>query len=163
MSKYEKPQFNEEDLGENVFLNSLQIKVNTVKSGDKYKVHDKNSGDEAIYELANFEYEATPYCKVFTDAERRLKVVELSPRAQGLLIWLFYEVKHGKDWIWLNKMRYMDENRVNSQTTYRVAVNELVKKRYLGKTVVTDVYWVNPHFFFNGNRITSFPNNVVKK
>lgn len=162
MSKYSKPDFKENDLGENPFLQSLEIKVNSVKSDNKYKVWDAKSGDP-IFELANFEYEATPYCKVFADADRRLKVVELSPRAQGMLMWLYFEVKAGKDWLWLNKVRFMEESRVNSLTTFRTALNELIKKRYLGKTVIADVYWINPHFFFNGNRIKSFPNNVVVK
>ena len=162
MSKYEKPKFDESDLGENVFLSSLEVKVNSIKSNDKYRASDVGS-EEVFFELANFDYESTPYCKVFVDAERRLKAVGLSTRAQGLLMWLMYEARPGKDWLWLNKVRYMEESKVNSLTTYRTALNELVRKRYIGKTVVADVYWINPHFFFNGNRIKSFPDNIVKK
>lgn len=163
MSKYDKPSFDEDDLGENVFLDKLEIVVHRVKSSDKYKIHDAAGGEEAIYELANYDYEAVPYCKIFADAERRLKMVSLAPRAKDLLLWIMYECKVGKDYIWVNKVRYMEENGIGSINTYRTALNELIKKKYIGLTVVSDTYWINPTFFFNGNRIKAFPDNVKVK
>ncbi len=163
MNKYDKPKFDEEDLGENVFLDKLEVLVSRVRSDNNYKVHDVHSGEDAIFELANYDYEKVAYCKVFADAGRRLKMVQLSPRAKDLLLWVMYEVKQGKDWIWLNKVRYMEENNIGSINTYRTALNDLIKKKYLGITVISDVYWINPDFFFNGNRIKSFPNNIKVK
>jgi len=158
MSKKER-----EDLGENPFLTSLEVLIHEVKSSDKYKIHDKNAGEDAIYERASFEYEATPYCKVFADAARRLHMVELTPRGKDLLMWLIYEIKPGKDWLHLNKERYMAENKISSINTYKAALKELIKKRFIGITVEIDYYWLNPHYFFNGNRIKAFPENVVVK
>lgn len=163
MSKYVKPKFEETDLGDNPFLLSLKIKVNKIQTSDKYKVYGKDAGDDAIFELASFEYESTSYCKLFSDADRRVRMVSLKPRAKDLLLWLMYEIKPGKDWIWLNKVRYMEENEIGSINTYKEALKDLIKKGYLNKTVVADTYWINPHFFFNGNRIKSFPDNVSAK
>lgn len=163
MNKYDRPKFEKVDLGENPFLTKLEIKVNTIKSSDKYKVFNKDAGEDAIFEYAHYEYEAEKYCKVFTTAEKRLHMVQFSPRIKDLLLWIIYEVKSGEDYIWLNKLRYMEENSIGSINTYKTALNELVKKRYLGKTVVSDVYWINPDFIYNGNRIKSFPDNVIRK
>lgn len=162
MNKYDKPKFTEDDLGENIFLDKLEVVVSRVKSDTAYKAHDVNSAD-AIFELANYDYEKVSYCKIFADADRRLKMVKLTPRAKDLLLWIMYEVKPGKAWIWLNKVRYMEENEIGSVNTYKTALNDLIKKKYLGITVVTDVYWINPDFFFNGNRIKSFPDNIKIK
>lgn len=154
MSKYTKPEIDETKLGINPFLNSLVIPVNKVKTEDRYR-HD---GEE--WYKGDFEYDASPFCRVFTDAARRLVMVGLTPRGKDLLLWLVYELKKGKDWVWINKERYMEEGKVASMNTYRAAINELITKGFMVKTVTADTYWINPHYFFNGNRIKAFPDNV---
>ena len=164
MNKYkDKPEINEEDLGKNPFLNSLHVDVNSIKSDSKYQVYNKAMGEDAIFELANFEFEATPYCKVYADSSRRLDMVALSPRSKDLLMWVMYEAKKNKDWLWVNKKRYMEESKVGSINTYKAALNELIKCGFITKTVIMDTFWLNPHYFFNGNRITKFPDNVKRK
>lgn len=159
MSKYIKPEVNELELGLNPFLTSLVVPVNRVvgKNGDAFK----QDGDN--WYKGDFEFDADVYCKVFSDSKRRLKMVLLTPRGKDLLLWLIYEADKGKDWLWLNKDRYMEENNISSMNTYRGAVNDLIKNGYMTKTIVTDVYWLNPMFFFNGNRIKAFPDNVKVK
>lgn len=156
----EKPEIDELTLGKNPFLNSLEVVVSSVKSDNKYKVHDRHSGDDAIYELASYDYEYTPYCKIFIDSDRRLLISELSPRGKDLFLWIVYEAKRNKDYLWLNKKRYMKESRVKSLNTYKEALNELIRFGIIVRAVPTDTYWLNPHYFFNGNRITKFPENI---
>jgi hypothetical protein len=163
MSKYEKQELDEAELGINPFVSSLKIPVNSVRSDNKYRVHDKSSGEDSIYELANFDYEATPYCKVFSDKQRRTIMAKLKPRSKDLFLWIGYELKSGKDYIWINKVRYMEENEVGSINTYKSAIVELMQTGIIAKIHVMDYYWINPHWFFNGNRITKFPDNVVRK
>lgn len=159
MGKYIKPEVNEEKLGINPFLNSLIIPVNRVQDRDGNKF--KHEGDE--WYKAEWEYDADNYCKIFSDSTRRQRVSGLTPRGKDLLMWLQYEAKRGKDWLWVNKERYMEECRVSSVTTYRSAVNDLIKNSIIIKTVVTDVFWINPYFLFNGSRIKAFPDNVKVK
>lgn len=157
MSKYKKPVIDESKLGLNPFLVSLGIPVNKVKTEDRFT----KDGDE--WYKSNFEYDGDVYCKVFSDSARRLRMVGLSARGKDLLLWLVYEADKGKDWLWLNKERYMDECGITSMNTFRSAVNDLIRKGYIIKTVFTDYYWINPHLFFNGNRIKTFPENVKIK
>lgn len=159
MSKYIKPEINEEMLGVNPFLNSLVVPVNKVQDKDGSRF----TQDGQEWYKADYEYDADTYCKVFSDATRRKLVSELTPRGKDLLMWVQYEAKKGKDWLWINKERYMEECTVASVTTYRSAVNELIKKGIIVKTVVTDTFWINPYFLFNGNRIKAFPDNVKIK
>lgn len=57
----------------------------------------------------------------------------------------------------------MDENDVSSVNTYKGAVRELLLGGYLYLSVIKDVYWINPHYFFHGNRVNIFPQNIVRK
>lgn len=157
MSKYEKPVINEAELGKNPFLVGLEVPVNKVKSEDRYKQ------DGELWFKSDYEYDADPHCKIFVDKARRLATVELSPRTKDLLLWVMYEAKAGKDWLWINKDRYMEESSVSSLNTYRGAVKELIKFGFLNKTIVSDTYWLNPMYFFHGSRIKAFPDNIKIK
>jgi hypothetical protein len=154
MSRYKKPEIDESALGVNPFLSGLTIKVNKKITGDKFKQ------DGEFWSKADVEFEAAPFCKIFSDSERRLKMVSLHPRAKDLLLWVIFEANANKDWLWINKVRYMEENRVSSINTYKAAVNELMQAGFITRTVITDVFWINPHYFFAGNRITKFKEHV---
>lgn len=152
-------EYKREELGENPLLNSLEILVNRVKSDNAYKAHGAGK-DDVVFTPANYDYEAVPFCKVFADATRRKDIVKLTNRAQGLLMWIFFEIKAGKDFLWINKERYMEENEIGSLNTYKSAVNELVMTKYLSKTIKPDTYWINPHYFFLGDRLKAFPDKI---
>ncbi|HEY4323615.1 MAG TPA: hypothetical protein VGN20_06505 [Mucilaginibacter sp.] len=154
MSKYTKPKFEEKDLGPNPFLNSLIVPVNKVESADRFKQ------DGSEWYKSGYDYDAAEYCKVFSNAKNRQMMVTLSPRAKDLFLWIIYEAEKSKDHLWLNKDRYMDESGVKALNTYRMALKELIVRGLIVKTVVSGVIFLNPHFFYNGNRIKSFPDNV---
>lgn len=163
MNKYKKPKYSKEDLGDNIFLTKLVIPVNKVKSEDKYKISDQWAGEDAIYEPANFSYDALPYSKLFIDASRRKKMVSLLPGAKDLLLWVLYELKAGDDSLWINHQMYMEENEIKSINTYKVALKDLIKKGFLAISVIKGVYWINPDFIFRGDRLKAFPDNVKVK
>lgn len=157
MSKYIKPNINEEDLGKNPYLKSLVIPVNKVSSEDRFK----QDGNE--WYKSEYEYDAASCCKVFVDAQRRKDMAKLAPRSKDLLLWIIYEVKKGKDYLWINRERYMEESGISSLNTYRSAATELIKNGYISKTVVLGYFWINPDLIFSGNRIKAFPDNVKVK
>lgn len=159
MSKYEKPDINEEELGVNPYLMHLVIPIHKVKevNGDKFIKEGE------VWQKADYDFDASPYCKLFSDAGKRKMVNKLKPRAKDLFLWLMYEAKKGKCWLWINKERYMEENEISAINTYRSAVNDLVKGGFLNKTVIMDTYWINPDYFFHGDRKKAFPNNTKIK
>jgi hypothetical protein len=158
MKKGKKPVINPEKLGNNLFILNLRVPVNKVKIAGHYK--PDSDGDLLPVEV---EYEKDPLCKVFVDSARRKMMVCLSPRAKELLMWLIYETESGQDWIWINRSRYMEECGIKAYNTYRDAVRELHGKSFIQPTTVGGVYFINPHFFFNGSRIAKFPDKVVRK
>lgn len=158
MNKYKKPKIDEGTLGKNPFVSSLKIKVSSVVSKDKFRYDKKDD----VWMNAEQDWESVSFTRIYSDSERRLQMAALKASAKELLLWLMYECETGKDWMWINKVRYMEENNINSINTYKSALNELIRTGYITKTVIADVFWINPHFFFNGNRIKCFPENIIK-
>lgn len=155
MQKYKKPKFTVEDLGYNPFLNSLQIPVRKIIDTKSYKL------DEGVLINNQIKLEYTPFTKVFNTSEHRIIVNNLSDKSQRLYLWIIYEIEAGKDYLWVNIDRYMEEQNIKSINTVKNALQELVRYGILNMTVVKNVYWINPDFFFNGNRISKFKQNLV--
>lgn len=133
----------------------FKILVSKVWDGKSFK---EIGGDM----LASYvELEADKFTKVYGNTEYRQLVSLLSSGAKSLYLWLLYEAESGRDWIWINKKRYMKENLVSSLNTYKKAIEELGKVAIINKHhKYRDVYWLNPRLFFNGNRAKKFPKNV---
>ena len=156
MQKYSKPKFNYKDLGINPCTISLQIPVNIVTVPYQYQ-RDK---DDDMLVNVQLELERTEYSKLYTSSERRKLISSLSTASKELYLWLMFEIKYGEDALWINKNRFMIENRT-SVNTYKKAVEELAKYAFIAYTVIKDVYWINPDFFFKGDRLKKYPDKKV--
>ena len=83
--------------------------------------------------------------------------------AKSLFLWIGYELEANQEWLWLNKERYMAENKC-SLNTYKKALTALIKR-----TIIYPVndnpeyYWVNPRFIWHGNRVKTFKNKLIYK
>ncbi len=152
-----RPVIDEVKLGKNPLTYGLRVKVNKLAFKNQYK-KDK----EGKYVSLEKEVEYTPICKLYILPDNRKEIALLSARAKELLMWIMYEVDAGKDYLWVNKVRYMDEMSISSYTTYSTAVNELMGGGFVSRANVKDVYWINPAFFFRGDRILKFKDKVVE-
>ena len=156
MQKIKKPKFTTQDLGNNPFLQSLTIPVMELSFKDTYVK------DEDVWLQASKIVDTTHSCRLFTSSELRKFTNNLSLRSKELLLWIMYDINYSEDFLWLNKKRYMEEVGITAINTYKAAVKELVRYGYLGLTVVPDVFWINPLFFFKGDRVKAFPKNLEK-
>ena len=155
MQKYKKPKFDVKTLGVNPCVNSgFVIPVNKLEFVDQYKLE----ADGTFLPL-KLEVEAIPYSKIYVTSDRRLIISNLSPSTKELFLWILYEIESGKDYLWINKDRFMLENHT-SLNTYKKALDELIRYALLAFTVVKDVYWINPDFFFKGDRVSKYPKNI---
>jgi hypothetical protein len=102
----------------------------------------------------------TQFTKVYCSPENRKIRNAFSLRAKEMYLWLLDEIEYGKDYIWINKDRYMKEMNISSMNTYKDALNELIRYGHLTETITKGVYWINPEFFFKGNRVTKYPKKV---
>lgn len=150
-----KPKYNEQMLGRNPFLDNLVIEVSGFELKKQYK---QDYDGNYINVVVEAEYEKKT--SIYVAAEKRLRVSKLMKPAKELYLWLLYEADNGKDFLWINKVRYMQENSINSPTTFRTAIKQLITDGFIVKSSVDTVYWINPSLFFNGNRIVRFPKNV---
>lgn len=149
-----KPEFEEKDLGKNPFKINLVIPITTFVKENQFKVNGEG------YKLpVEAELERTRYMRVIVSSERRLRIAALASCSRDLLFWILYTIERNKDYLWINKNRYMQEYNV-SLNTYKKALKELIKENFLIITVVKDVYWLNPNYFFPGNRVAKYPENV---
>jgi hypothetical protein len=156
--KYKKPAINEKTLVNNPFVGTLVVKATKNTDKSRYLNEDKTG-----YFNPNYFREQEYPVKVYTSSGRREVLNLLGPNSTKLLIWCIQELEIKQDWFWLNKQRYMDETGV-SYNTYKNSVKELQDQSLLLKTSYTDVFWINPHYFFRGNRIDFYKDKdgVVK-
>lgn len=72
-------------------------------------------------------------------------------------------LEHNKDYVIIDKEHFMKANNIKSLNTFKAMVDNLIKYNIIAKTVVKDVYWINPEFMFRGNRKEFYPNNLVNE
>jgi len=101
--------------------------------------------------------EGDDYVKVFTTAANRKMLSNLSPRGVHLLMWLIQKVIRKCDLIHIDRHQYMKESEISRQETYMHAIADLVMARILYRyPLYSDLYFVNPHVFFKGNRLLKY-------
>ena len=153
-----KPIFEEEDLGGNPFVGGdFKVLVRSVLEGSKYVMSDD------VLVPSEVEFEKEDYVKLYVKPEYRKMIGLLSNGGRSLLLWCIYELDSAKDYLWINKRRYMEEYDIKSVNTFKGSLSELVRMNVLSPTVKKGVYWINPRLFFHGSRVNKYPKNVVKK
>ena len=156
VGKILRPDICEEKLGRNPFLASFEVRVRPVRSG--YVPDGEIMVDNYV------DLEVDTYFKMFDKAEQRIVTAGLSFRALQVWTWSMYTITSGKDYLWVNVVRVMEECRMKSIKTYKAAISELCRYGYFAPCVGhKNVYWINPAVAFKGSRAKAFPENVVKK
>jgi hypothetical protein len=147
----EKPDL--DNAGVNPFSESLQI----LMSNNTTHVKNKFGEDDKI--VAN--YESVRYTKVFDQTGVKALVASLSIRAKELYLHIMYSLESGEDILWIHRGRYMGMYGIRSVNTYKDSVKDLAEKGFIYPHVsLKDVYWINPHYFFKGDRRMKYPNRV---
>jgi len=156
MSKYlDSKKGLEGRLGFNPLLgDDFEVFVKRVVKGGSYTT----DGDDLL--PLEYDLERDSKVSVYTRSDLRLVVSGLSGLGKGLFLWLMYEVGYGCDYIEINKVRYMRENGLKSDWSYRKGLGELVRMMIICPTVVRGVYWINPRYFFAGSRVKKYSGRV---
>jgi len=158
MGKILRPEIDEKAMGINPFVSSLVVRAFAVRSG---YVPDE---EEGLMVDNYIQMESDTFAKVFDSADNRLVMAGLSFRALQVWNWVLFTLEPGKDYVWINQDRLMDECRVKSVKTFRGAITELMRYGYLAACAgVKSVYWINPSIGFKGSRVKKFPGCVVTR
>jgi hypothetical protein len=152
-----KPRINEDDLKSNPLVTD-SFKILVIELKDESLKKDKDGVWLPYARFADMEANT----KVYRNPDYRKLVSYMSASGKSLYLWIIYEIEPGKDWLWVNKDRYMEENRVSSINTYKSAIKELCTHLIISPTLYKDTYWINPRIAYNGNRCWKYERNVVR-
>ena len=162
-----RKEFTEEELRrysivmDNPFLTEFTLKVNGVnQDGNNIMIGD---GDDAYIMQDTVLYESDRFAKIFCSTDRRKHLALLSPRAHHLYGWIVQKIESGNDLVCIDRHSYMSESSIKRQETYLAAISDLIEFSVIAKSGLSiDTYWVNPFFFFKGNRIKKYVNYIKK-
>ena len=160
MKKAERDQLN---ASKNPFVFGLKIPVRMFRKKHENAVStDKNilHRFEVNTTVQSVVIEQLPITKVFTPFEYREHIAILSKDAKCLMLWLLYELTAGQDWFQLNRKRYIDETKLSYVDLNR-SISHLINAGIICQTSIKDCFWINPMFFFAGDRISKYPDNLV--
>lgn len=108
---------------------------------------------DGVYLPHTYTVDKSRYCKLFNDAGLLSKIRDISPLACKVLLNLVLMVERNKDTIEINKGRIMKENSIKSATTFYTVIAELCDAQFIRQVKPKSCeYWINPKYFFNGNR-----------
>lgn len=149
----------------------LDLLHNPFTTGDDFNIRVHNRTDLHSLEkkgigLTVKEYEAeTDKCtKVYITDIKRDNVIGLKSCSQRLLLWMIYELDYGKDYVYVDRKKYMEAGKkIKDARTYKMAIEELSRYGYICPVSILkykDIYWINPHIFFCGSRIKKYPKNL---
>jgi hypothetical protein len=155
MQKYKKPVFKEEDLGNNPCVIPLTIPIIKWENTGIFKK------EEEMLLFATYDIEVDKSTKLYISSRRRKLINNLGGTSSKLLLWIMQELESNKDYLWVNKMRFMEECNIASNNTFLGAITELQKYNFIQPSVIKKVYWINPDIFFLGSRVKKYPNNIV--
>jgi hypothetical protein len=147
----EKPDLS--NVGVNPFVEPLRISV-TKKRKD---ITNKYGNADFI----ESQFESVRYTKVFDQTGVKDLLSKLTIRAKELYLHIMYSLEPAEDIIWIHRERYMGKYGISSANTYKDAVKNLAENGFIYPVVgVKDVYWINPHYFFKGDRANKYKDNV---
>lgn len=143
-------------LKDNPLLKGFFISVSIMNDKNNY-IKDPNELD-ALYTPKEYYFERQINTKIYRSKHTKQIVLNLNPPAKDLLWWIMFELQAKTDYIHINKTDTSKELKVSTKTIER-ALKTLCSKeiKILCKSKEIDVYFLNPIFFFSGNRTKKYP------
>lgn len=142
--------------GENPFMMEVQTKTRRVtnKRGDMMLV--SNEG-EIVSNVAGFweaeEVDATKFVKLFVKGVKALKELTGAGTKVFEVLYLRVQENIGKDQVFMAFAAVDQTLTPMSASTYKRGMAELIQKGFIAATPVQGLYWLNPSFVWNGDRL----------
>lgn len=149
------------------FPTNLTINVNRVIIGQV-----KNTETKQLEPVQYF-YELEQHLRLYTSVVKRKHIFQLPEKARDLYLVMLYHQNDGEDYSILsyekvNKL-YKDTHDSSDGRPYKdmnlrafkEAITSLVKANIIDlKDRKLEQYWINPNYFFQGNRVNKWPQNL---
>lgn len=125
----------------------------------------KSDDGQVVSQIAGFwhaeEVDSTKFVKLYVNGVKAFS--GLTSKGTKVFELMYHEIQRnqGKDKISL-RFGSIDQNVTKiSKSTFYDGLNELVEKKFLAPTDAPNVYWVNPDYVWNGDRL-SFVKTYVR-
>jgi len=141
---------------ENPFMMEMQTKARRItnKRGDMMLV--SNEG-EIVSKVAGFweaeEVDATKFVKLFVKGVKALKELTGAGTKVFEVFYLRVQENIGKDQVYMAFAAVDQDLTPMSNPTYDRGMRELIEKGFIAATPMQGVYWLNPSFVWNGDRL----------
>lgn len=140
----------------------MVMKERTVKVGSARELLDTETGVvtnvNAIYQRKIVDSEK--FAKIYLDGVAR--TFGLTKTAQRVFQIILQVCEKDTDSLWLNFMLATKLDDKLQERTYHRGLLELLKCGFLAYSDVPNKFWINPHLFFNGDRV-KFITEYVKE
>lgn len=144
----------------------IVMKERTVKVGSARELVDTGTGEvhavNAIYQRKVVDSER--FAKIYLDGVAR--TFGLTKTAQRVFQIILQTCEKDTDRIYLNFMVATKLDDALQERTYHRGLLELLKAGFLAYSDLPNMFWINPHLFFNGDRvrfITEYVKNTAGK
>jgi len=141
----------------------LRFKEKTVRATRGQELVDPSSGEIVAV--------ATICTRKIVDTERFAKIYldgvsqsfALGAAARKVFSSVLQVCEKDTDRIYLNFMMLQEDVKVDyTERTFHRGMNELIEKEFIAASTQPHMYWINPHVFFNGDRVR-FMTEYVKE
>lgn len=110
------------------------------------------------------EVEKSQFLKIYADGLAGLLGLKSPGKKVFILVYNQLFGKVGKTEIVLHYEALSEDERKNiSLRTFSSGVSELLKARFIAQSMVPSVFFINPNYIFNGNRIALIKEFVLKE
>jgi hypothetical protein len=140
----------------NPFMVEMTTKTRRVtnKRGDMMLV--SNEG-ELVSQVAGFweaeEVDSTKFVKLFVKGVKALKELTAAGTKVFEVLYLRVQDNIGKDQVYMAFAAVDQALTPMSETTYARGMRELVAKGFIAATPMQGIFWLNPSFVWNGDRL----------
>lgn len=133
------------------FRYSLKIRVSKMTDNGKFVV-----GDDGLSMPSVVYFDKANKVSYFQSKDNEDTLSLLGGASLKLFIHIMNQVEKGNDWVRINRAAFCNKYGVKSSTTFSGAINELLRYQIICGTHYKTIYWVNPSFLFNGNRVDKY-------
>lgn len=140
----------------NALVNTKQgVKKITSKDGERMMVVSENTGE--IVAPAGFwqaqEVDKTQFVKLFVNGVKALKDLTGAGTKVFELLYLKVQESVGKDQIWLTFPSIDQVATPLGETTFYRGMKELLGKGFVAESMTPGLYYLNPDYMWNGDRL----------
>jgi len=156
--------FKAKKMGSNPFLRDYSLKVMEVNNSKELNTVKRDEGiitDITATGTINNRYyvEVTPYARLYKIQAHLKELIQLPGASLKLLLWIIVKVENGNDYIVVDIADFKNRSSV-SHSSYCRAVDDLTGLGFIIRHRHPNVFWINPAYFFSGNTITKYPDNI---